>query len=70
MIGDHKQLRPKCQHYPLAVEPNRGFDLNRSLFERLAIAPGFRLAVVYPDLSPTMILQMLQQSLLVLFFSA
>ena len=46
MIGDHKQLRPKCQHYPLTVESNSGFDLNRSLFERLAIAPGFRLATL------------------------
>jgi len=46
MIGDHKQLRPKCQHYPLTVESNRGFDLNRSLFERLAIAPGFCLATL------------------------
>ena len=57
MIGDHKQLRPKCQHYPLTVESNRGFDLNRSLFERLAIAPGFRLASLgvqhrmHPDIS-------------------
>ena len=46
MIGDHKQLRPKCQHYPLTVESNRGFDLNRSLFERLATAPDFRLATL------------------------
>lgn len=57
MIGDHKQLRPKCQHYPLTVESNRGLDLNRSLFERLAIAPGFRLATLgvqhrmHPDIS-------------------
>jgi superfamily I DNA and/or RNA helicase len=57
MIGDHQQLRPKCQHYPLTVESNRGFDLNRSLFERLAIAPGFRLATLgvqhrmHPDIS-------------------
>lgn len=46
MIGDHKQLRPKCQHYPLTVESNRGFDLNRSLFERLAISSDFRLATL------------------------
>ncbi len=46
MIGDHKQLRPKCQHYPLTVESNRGFDLNRSLFERLALASDFRLATL------------------------
>ena len=36
MIGDHKQLRPKCQHYPLTVESGQGHDLNCSLFERLA----------------------------------
>jgi len=36
MIGDHKQLRPKCEHYPLTVASGRGHDLNRSLFERLA----------------------------------
>lgn len=33
MIGDHKQLRPKAQHYPLTVESGRDYDLNRSLFE-------------------------------------
>jgi len=36
MIGDHKQLRPKAEYYPLSVESERGFDLNISLFERLA----------------------------------
>lgn len=36
MIGDHKQLRPKCS-YPLSVEQGDGFDLNRSLFERLVL---------------------------------
>lgn len=57
MIGDHQQLRPKCQHYPLTVESNRGFDLNRSLFERLAIAPSFCIATLrvqhrmHPDIS-------------------
>ena len=57
MIGDHKQLRPKCQHYPLTVESNCGLDLNRSLFERLAMSPGFRLATLgvqhrmHPDIS-------------------
>jgi hypothetical protein len=39
MIGDHKQLRPKCS-YELGVEIGDGFDLNRSLFERL-ILKGF-----------------------------
>ena len=36
MIGDHKQLRPKCS-YELNVEQGNGFDLNRSLFERLVL---------------------------------
>lgn len=40
MIGDHKQLRPKNEHYPLTVEARRGFALNRSLFERLVLT-GF-----------------------------
>lgn len=46
MIGDHRQLRPKCQHYPLTVESNKGFDLNVSLFERLALAPEFHIATL------------------------
>lgn len=36
MIGDHRQLRPKCS-YELSVEQGDGFDLNRSLFERLVL---------------------------------
>ena len=36
LIGDHKQLRPKV-HWDLSVEKGDGFDLNRSLFERLVI---------------------------------
>lgn len=36
MIGDHKQLRPKCS-YELSVEQGDGYDLNRSLFERLVL---------------------------------
>jgi hypothetical protein len=39
LIGDHQQLRPKCR-YELSVEKNDGWDLNRSLFERL-IRRGF-----------------------------
>lgn len=35
LIGDHKQLRPKCKNYALSVEHGSGYDLNRSLFERL-----------------------------------
>ncbi|KAI1412142.1 P-loop containing nucleoside triphosphate hydrolase protein [Hypoxylon sp. FL1857] len=34
-IGDHKQLRPKVKNFKLTVEAGRGYDLNRSLFERL-----------------------------------
>ena len=39
LIGDHKQLRPKV-NYDLSVEKGDGYDLNRSLFERL-ILRGF-----------------------------
>ncbi|KAL4949890.1 P-loop containing nucleoside triphosphate hydrolase protein [Aspergillus filifer] len=34
-IGDHKQLRPKINNYALSVEKGAGYNLNRSLFERL-----------------------------------
>jgi hypothetical protein len=37
LIGDHKQLRPKINNYALSVEKGEGFDLNRSLFERLIL---------------------------------
>ncbi|EKG10223.1 CbxX/CfqX [Macrophomina phaseolina MS6] len=40
LIGDHKQLRPKVNNYELTVEKGKGYDLNRSLFERLILA-GF-----------------------------
>lgn len=36
-IGDHKQLRPKINNYFLTVEKGEGYDLNRSLFERLIL---------------------------------
>ncbi|KAH8812154.1 P-loop containing nucleoside triphosphate hydrolase protein [Xylogone sp. PMI_703] len=36
LIGDHKQLRPRV-HYDLSVEKGDGYDLNRSLFERLVL---------------------------------
>jgi superfamily I DNA and/or RNA helicase len=36
LIGDHKQLRPKA-HHDLSVEKGDGYDLNRSLFERLIL---------------------------------
>lgn len=37
LIGDHKQLRPKVRNYRLSVEKGEGYDLNRSLFERLIL---------------------------------
>lgn len=37
LIGDHRQLRPKVNNYRLSVEKGEGYDLNRSLFERLII---------------------------------
>lgn len=40
LIGDHKQLRPKVKNHDLSVEKGDGYDLNRSLFERL-ILKGF-----------------------------
>lgn len=36
LIGDHKPLRPKV-HHDLRVEKGDGYDLNRSLFERLIL---------------------------------
>ncbi|KAE8414807.1 P-loop containing nucleoside triphosphate hydrolase protein [Aspergillus pseudocaelatus] len=38
LIGDHQQLRPKINNYALSVEKGDGYDLNRSLFERLVLA--------------------------------
>lgn len=37
LIGDHKQLRPKVKNFALTVERGDGYDLNRSLFERLVL---------------------------------
>ncbi|KAL2074253.1 hypothetical protein VTL71DRAFT_8031 [Oculimacula yallundae] len=37
LIGDDKQLRPKVTNYALSVEKGAGYDLNRSLFERLIL---------------------------------
>ncbi|OJD15900.1 hypothetical protein AJ78_03879 [Emergomyces pasteurianus Ep9510] len=45
LIGDHKQLRPKA-HYDLSVEQGDGYDLNRSLFERL-ILRGYPYQTLY-----------------------
>ena len=38
LIGDHKQLRPKYRNYAMSVEKGDGYDLNRSMFERLVLA--------------------------------
>ncbi|KAF2112085.1 P-loop containing nucleoside triphosphate hydrolase protein [Lophiotrema nucula] len=38
LIGDHKQLRPKVNNYELTIDKGDGYDLNRSLFERLVVA--------------------------------
>ena len=40
LIVDHKQLRPKVDNYRSTVEKGEGYDLSRSLFERL-IMKGF-----------------------------
>lgn len=45
LIGDHKQLRPKV-HYDLSVEKGEGYDLNRSLFERLVLK-GYPHQILY-----------------------
>ncbi|KAF8206569.1 P-loop containing nucleoside triphosphate hydrolase protein [Mycena galopus ATCC 62051] len=37
LIGDHRQLRPKVNNYSLTVEKGDGYDLNRSMFERLVL---------------------------------
>ena len=37
LIGDHQQLRPKVNNYALTVEIGEGYDLNKSLFERLVV---------------------------------
>jgi hypothetical protein len=56
MIGDHKQLRPKVEHYPLSVASKAGYGLDISLFERLVLSgmPHTTLAVqhrMHPDIS-------------------
>lgn len=37
MIGDHQQLRPKCNSYGLKVEQGDGYNLDMSLFERMVL---------------------------------
>ncbi|CAI5528300.1 unnamed protein product [Closterium sp. Naga37s-1] len=38
LIGDHLQLRPKVEVYELSKDSHKGFDLDVSLFERLALS--------------------------------
>ncbi|KAI2511976.1 Nfx1-type zinc finger-containing protein [Fragilaria crotonensis] len=38
LIGDHKQLRPKTETYNLTTSANKGYNLDRSLFERLVVS--------------------------------
>jgi superfamily I DNA and/or RNA helicase len=40
MIGDHKQLRPKVQVHSLTIMGARGFQLDKSMFERLVLDCG------------------------------
>jgi superfamily I DNA and/or RNA helicase len=56
MIGDHQQLRPKVEHYPLQKESKCGFDLNVSLFERLVPSLGCALLKVVPNFVANMLL--------------
>lgn len=56
MIGDHKQLRPKVESYDLTTVADRGYNFDRSLFERLVLAnlPSATLAVQHrmrPEIS-------------------
>ncbi|KAJ2902248.1 stage V sporulation protein K [Zalerion maritima] len=56
LIGDHKQLRPKVNNYGLTVEKGDGYDLNKSLFERLILQGMSHVALTlqhrsHPDLS-------------------
>ncbi|ESZ94905.1 NFX1-type zinc finger-containing protein 1 [Sclerotinia borealis F-4128] len=37
LVGDHQQLRPKCNSYSLKVEQGDGYNLDMSLFERLVL---------------------------------
>lgn len=46
MIGDHLQLRPRLEHYPLKKESGRQINFDVSLFERLALQRGFPLQVL------------------------
>ena len=47
LIGDHLQLRPKVENYTLTTVSNNGYNLDCSLFERLALSnlPSVRLRV-------------------------
>lgn len=38
LIGDHKQLRPKVENFDLTLVSRQGYNLDRSLFERLVLS--------------------------------
>ena len=46
LIGDHKQLRPKVQTYELQVVSGRGYNLDKSMFERLVRDGGLHPSVL------------------------
>lgn len=46
MIGDHKQLRPKLEHYDLQKDSKKGYDFDVSLFERLVVSGSFPISVL------------------------
>ena len=41
MIGDHQQLKPKLQYYPLRNESHQGINFDQSMFERLVIHANY-----------------------------
>ena len=45
LIGSHNQLRPKVYSYELTVESGNGYNLNKSLFERL-VEKGYQLCTL------------------------
>jgi len=46
LIGDHFQLRPKLEHYPLRKESGQHVNFDESLFERLALQHGFPISLL------------------------
>lgn len=46
LIGDHQQLRPKVECYDLQVVSERGYNMDKSLFERLVRNSGLQPAIL------------------------